>query len=103
MAHMFENGQTLDHLSLAYSWGVSNLVVAVNKMDATEPPYSETRFLEIKEEVSSYLKKIKCSPNEVLFIPVSGLRGDNVLESSLNLSWYKGWINKGQITDGGIF
>lgn len=61
-------------------------------MDSTEPPYSETRFEEIKKEVSSYIKKIGYNPAAVPFVPISGWHGDNMLEVSDKMPWFKGWI-----------
>ena len=60
-------------------------------MDITEPPYSEARFEEIKKEVSSYIKKIGYNPASVAFVPISGWHGDNMLEPSPKIPWYKGW------------
>ncbi|CAD6222187.1 GSCOCG00000797001-RA-CDS [Cotesia congregata] len=69
----------------------AQLIVGVNKMDSTEPPYSESRFEEIKKEVSSYIKKIGYNPAAVAFVPISGWHGDNMLETSSKMGWFKGW------------
>ena len=90
-AGISKNGQTREHALLAYTLGVKQLIIGVNKMDSTEPPYSEARFEEIKKEVSSYIKKIGYNPVTVPFVPISGWHGDNMLETSSNLPWYKGW------------
>jgi elongation factor 1-alpha len=90
-AGISKNGQTREHALLAYTLGVKQLIVGVNKMDSTEPPYSEARYEEIKKEVSSYIKKIGYNPAGVPFVPISGWHGDNMLEPSSNLPWYKGW------------
>lgn len=42
-AGMSENGQTREHALLAYTLGVKQMIVCVNKMDSTQPPYSEKR------------------------------------------------------------
>jgi elongation factor 1-alpha len=90
-AGISKNGQTREHALLAYTLGVKQLIVGVNKMDSTEPPYSEPRFEEIKKEVSSYIKKIGYNPAAVAFVPISGWNGDNMLEVSDKMSWFKGW------------
>jgi len=94
-AGISKNGQTREHALLAYTLGVKQLIVAVNKMDSTEPPYSQARFEEIKKEVSSYIKKIGYNPETVAFVPISGWHGDNMLEPSENMGWFKGWSKKG--------
>jgi len=48
------------------------MIVGTNKMDATEPPYSEARYNEIKTEVSKYLKKVGYNPDKINFVPISG-------------------------------
>jgi elongation factor 1-alpha len=60
-------------------------------MDSTEPPYSQARFEEITKEVSAYIKKIGYNPASVAFVPISGWHGDNMLEASSNMGWFKGW------------
>ena len=84
------NGQTREHALLAYTLGVQQLIVAVNKIDNTEPPYSEARFNEITKEVGAQIKKIGYNPKAVAFVPVSGWHGDNIIEPSTNMPWYKG-------------
>ncbi|XP_066269493.1 elongation factor 1-alpha-like isoform X2 [Branchiostoma lanceolatum] len=86
-----KNGQTREHALLAYTLGVKQLIVGVNKMDSTEPPYSEARFGEITKEVGAYIKKIGYNPKGVAFVPISGWHGDNMIEPSTNMSWFKGW------------
>ncbi|KAJ8321755.1 hypothetical protein KUTeg_000226 [Tegillarca granosa] len=90
-AGISKNGQTREHALLAYTLGVKQLIVAVNKMDSTEPPYSEQRFNEISKEVSAYAKKVGYNPASVAFIPISGFHGDNMIDESKNMSWFKGW------------
>merc|ERR1712180_94520 len=71
--------------------GVKQMIVAINKMDSTAPPYSEARFKEIQGEVEKYIKKVGYNPKTVAFVPISGWHGDNMLEESGNMSWFKGW------------
>ncbi|XP_040111591.1 elongation factor 1-alpha 2-like [Oryx dammah] len=90
-AGISKNGQTRKHALLAYTLGVKQLIVAVNKMDSTEPAYSAARFQEITKEVSAYIRKIGYNPATVAFVPISGWHGDNMLEPSTNMPWFKGW------------
>ncbi|XP_033120334.1 elongation factor 1-alpha, somatic form [Anneissia japonica] len=90
-AGISKNGQTREHALLAYTLGVKQMIIGVNKMDNTEPPYSEARFKEIVKEVTTYVKKVGYNPKAVAFCPISGWHGDNMLEPSENMPWYKGW------------
>ncbi|XP_066910947.1 elongation factor 1-alpha-like [Clytia hemisphaerica] len=94
-AGISKNGQTREHALLAYTLGVKQLIVGVNKIDNTEPPYSETRFKEISKEIGTYVKKVGYNPKAVAIVPISGWHGDNMIESSTNMSWYKGWTTEG--------
>jgi len=90
-AGISKNGQTREHALLAYTLGVKQMIIGVNKMDNTEPPYSEKRFGEIKGEVEAYIKKIGYNPKTVPFVPISGWHGDNMIDSGDNMGWFKGW------------
>jgi len=90
-AGISKNGQTREHALLAYTLGVKQMIIGINKMDNTEPPYSEARFKEIQKEVSTYIKKIGYNPETVPFVPISGWHGDNMIEPSTNMSWHKEW------------
>jgi elongation factor 1-alpha len=59
-------------------------------MDATTPKYSKSRYEEIVKEVSTYLKRVGYNPDKIPFVPISGFEGDNMIERSTNLDWYKG-------------
>merc|ERR1712178_657183 len=61
-AGISKNGQTREHALLASTLGVKQMIVAVNKMDTTEPPYSEQRFNEITKEIGDYIKKTGYKP-----------------------------------------
>jgi elongation factor 1-alpha len=63
-------------------------------VDNTEPPFSEARFTEIVKEVTNYIKKIGYNPEQVPFCPISGWHGDNMLEQSEKMKWFKGWTCK---------
>jgi len=89
-AGIAKNGQTREHALLAYTLGVRQMIVLVNKMDDKSVNWSEARFNEIKNEVSNFVKKIGYNPDQIPFVPISGWLGDNMLEKSSNLTWYKG-------------
>jgi len=90
-AGISKNGQTREHALLAYTLGVKQMIVVCNKMDTTEPPFSDKRFEEVSKEVSSYLKKIGYNPAAIPIVPISGFHGDNMLEASERMPWFKGW------------
>merc|ERR1719411_1294151 len=90
------NGQTREHALLAFTLGVKQLIIGINKMDSTTPPFSQDRYNEIVEEVSKYIKKIGYNPKTVPFVPISGFHGDNMIEvkgdsGQNNMPWYKGF------------
>merc|ERR1711935_618969 len=68
-AGISKNGQTREHALLAFTLGVKQLIIGVNKMDSTEPPYSQKRFEEISGEVANYVKKVGYNPKAVAFLP----------------------------------
>jgi elongation factor 1-alpha len=90
-AGISKDGQTQEHILLAYMFGIKQIIVAVNKMDITEPPYSEKRFDEIKTEISNCIKNIGYTPQNIAFVPISGLHGDNMIEPTEKMPWYEGW------------
>jgi elongation factor 1-alpha len=89
-AGISKNGQTREHGLLAFTLGVKQMIVCVNKMDAPSVNYGQSRYEEIQKEVSNYLKKVGYNPAKIPFIPISGWVGDNMIEKSANLPWYKG-------------
>ncbi|KDN43505.1 hypothetical protein RSAG8_06094, partial [Rhizoctonia solani AG-8 WAC10335] len=99
-AGISKDGQTREHALLAFTLGVRQLIVAVNKMDTTK--WSEDRFNEIIKETSNFIKKVGYNPKSVAFVPISGWHGDNMLEESPNMPWYKGWTkeSKAGVTKG---
>ena len=85
-----KDGQTREHALLAFTMGVKQMICCCNKMDAKGAEYKEDRYNEIKNEVSAYLKQVGYKIDTVPFIPISGWVGDNMLEPSDNMPWYKG-------------
>ncbi len=78
--------QTKRHAFIVSLLGIKNVVVAVNKMDLVD--YSKDRFEEIKTDFNEFSERLDI-PN-VKFIPLSALKGDNVVDKSANTPWYTG-------------
>jgi len=91
-AGISKDGQTREHALLAFTLGVKQLIVAVNKMDTNK--WSEDRYNEIVKELSGFIKKVGYNPKNVPFVPISGWHGDNMLEPSTNMPWFKGWTKE---------
>jgi len=89
-AGISKDGQTREHALLAYTLGVKQMIVACNKMDDKTVQYKKERYEEIQKEVSAYLKKVGYNPDKIPFVPISGWVGDNMIDRSDNLTWYKG-------------
>jgi len=88
-AGIAKEGQTREHALLAYTLGVKKMIVAINKMDHPSTNYSEKRFNEIMAEAKTFLKSAGYKPDTIPFVPVSGWTGENLVESSTNMPWYK--------------
>lgn len=80
--------QTKEHVFLARTLGISQLIVIVNKMDAVE--FDAKKFEEVKEDTIKLLQMVGFKPDDIGFIPASGLKGDNVSGLSDNMQWYSG-------------
>jgi elongation factor 1-alpha len=83
-----KDGQTREHALLAFTLGVKQMVVACNKMDSIN--FSQARYDEIVSNVGQYLKKVGYNIEKVRFVPISGWEGDNMIEKSSRMDWYKG-------------
>ncbi|MCW6169003.1 MAG: translation elongation factor EF-1 subunit alpha [Thermoplasmatales archaeon] len=80
--------QTREHVFLSRTLGVQQLIVLINKMDATQPPYSQKRYDEVKAEIEKLLKSV--GYKDIPIIPISGYKGDNIVKKSDNLKWFSG-------------
>lgn len=84
-------GQTREHVLLVRSLGVTQLAVAINKLDTVS--WSQDRFDEIIDKMKSFLKQAGFKDSDVSYVPCSGLTGQNLVkkpnEDNL-LSWYNG-------------
>jgi len=83
-------GQTREHGFLAFTLGVRQLTVAINKMDDPSVNWSKERFEEIKNEITRMLKLVGYNTAKIAFVPTSGWTGDNLIKSSAKMPWYKG-------------
>ena len=88
----FENGQavllpqTKRHSAIVKLLGLQHVIVAINKMDLVE--YSETRFNEIRDAYVQLAQQLGLKG--VRFVPVSALKGDNIVRASERMPWYAG-------------
>jgi elongation factor 1-alpha len=89
-ASFAKDGQTREHSLLAYTLGIKQMIVFVNKMDSTSVSYKKARYTEIVDNLKGALKKIGYKVKKIPFIPGSGFEGDNMMEKSPNMPWYKG-------------
>ena len=80
--------QTKEHVFLARTLGITQIIIAINKMDAVK--FDEKRFLEVKKDLSDLIKMVGYKPDETLFIPISSLGGQNIKVNSPEMAWYKG-------------
>jgi elongation factor 1-alpha len=83
--------QTREHIFLSRTLGVAQLIVAVNKMDRQEVKYSEAKYNELKEEITKLLKNVGFKiDTQVVFLPISAFKDDNIDKPSPNMPWFKG-------------
>ncbi|WP_233897248.1 sulfate adenylyltransferase subunit 1 [Tenacibaculum piscium] len=80
--------QTYRHFFINTLLRVKDVVIAVNKMDLVD--FSEDKFNEIKKEIQDLASKSGYENQKLTFIPISALKGDNVVTGSDKMSWYKG-------------
>ena len=80
--------QTKEHIWLSKTLGVAQLAVLVNKMDTVN--YDQAKFNKVKGEVETVLKTVGYKLSEISFIPISALKGENIIKSSDKMGWYEG-------------
>jgi bifunctional enzyme CysN/CysC len=78
--------QTKRHSFIASLLGIQHIIVAVNKMDLVD--YSESVFNKIKQDYLNFTSTLDLQ--DICFIPMSALDGDNVVNRSSNMSWFTG-------------
>ncbi|MCI4325714.1 MAG: translation elongation factor EF-1 subunit alpha [Thermoplasmata archaeon] len=83
--------QTREHIFLSRTLGVAQMICAINKMDRQEVKYSEAKYNEVKEELTKLLKNVGFKVDQqVVFLPISAFKDDNIDKPSPNMTWYKG-------------
>ena len=78
--------QTKRHSFIASLLGIKHVLVAINKMDLVD--YSQEVYQRISDEYREFAQRL--DPNDLHFIPISALKGDNVVDRSENMPWYEG-------------
>lgn len=81
-------GQAREHAFLLKTLGVSQLIVAINKMDDSK--YNQSAYDNACEKGRKLIRSVGYKVADVPFIPVSGWKGDNLVKRSANMPWYKG-------------
>ncbi len=81
--------QTKEHMFLARTLGVKQLIVAINKMDDTKPPYDKAKYESVKDEMAKLAKSVGYKDEQLQFVPVSAFVGDNIKEKG-KLDWWTG-------------
>ncbi len=81
--------QTKEHMFLARTLGVKQLIVAINKMDDTKPPYDKAKYESVKDEMAKLAKSVGYKDEQVQFVPVSAFVGDNIKEKG-KIDWWTG-------------
>ncbi|MCX9010981.1 MAG: translation elongation factor EF-1 subunit alpha [Candidatus Methanoperedens sp.] len=80
--------QTREHVFLARTLGITQLIVALNKID--EVNYDKARYDQVKADLGNLLKMVGYKPDEINFIPTSAFQGDNLAKPSDKTKWYTG-------------
>jgi elongation factor 1-alpha len=80
--------QTREHVFLARTLGINELVIGVNKMDVVD--YSEDTYKQVVDEVHDLLNQVQFAAEDTTFIPISAFEGDNIAEESDETGWHDG-------------
>jgi elongation factor 1-alpha len=82
--------QTKEHVFLAKTLGVQQIIIGVNKMDMPGIEYKEEKYNAVKEQVGNLLKSVGFKPDEIPFVPMASLHGENIAAKTDKMDWYKG-------------
>ena len=80
--------QPREHVFLARTLGINELIIGVHQMDLVD--YGESKYEEVKDEVGDLLNQVRFDTEKASFIPISAFEGDNIAETSDNTGWYSG-------------
>ncbi len=80
--------QTKEHVFLAKTLGVPQIIIGINKMDMAK--YEEKRFNEVRADLEKLLKGVGYDITKVQFVAISSMKDDNINKPSANMPWYKG-------------
>jgi elongation factor 1-alpha len=80
--------QTKEHVWLARTLGVGQLIIAINKMDMKN--YDQATYEKIKQDVETLLKTVGYDSSKVQFLPIASYPGDNVAKKTEKMPWFKG-------------
>ena len=87
-------GQTRQHARLINLLGVKQVIIGVNKMDSDVAKYSEERYTEVANEIKNILQRVGWKKDfinkSIPIVPISGWQGDNLINKSTNMDWWKG-------------
>ena len=81
--------QTKEHMFLARTLGVKQMIVAINKMDDTKPAYDKSRYETVKSEVDKLAKSVGYKDEQLQYLPVSAFVGDNIKDKG-KIDWWSG-------------
>jgi elongation factor 1-alpha len=80
--------QTREHVFLARTLGINELIIGINKMDLVD--YSQDSYKQVKNEVNKLLKQVQFNSDDATYIPISAFEGDNIADRSDETAWYDG-------------
>jgi len=80
--------QTREHAFLAKVLGINQLIISLNKMDTID--YDRVKYEDLKNQVSTFLKNIGFKDDQVQFVPVSAMEGQNIKNKPDKMDWYQG-------------
>jgi elongation factor 1-alpha len=80
--------QTKEHVFLSRTLGVNQIIIAVNKMDMAG--FDQAKFEKVKTEVQALLKSVGYKVDDVPFVPVASLIGENIVKKAEKMPWYSG-------------